>query len=91
MYTFESDLIKWMTLERIIQSEVSKKEKNKYHILMHIYIYIYIWNLERWYWWSCFQDGNTDVDLEDRFVATVGEGEGGQADRIALKQTHFHM
>ena len=45
MYTFESDLIKWMTLERIIHSEVSKKEKNKYNILMHIYI----WNLERWY------------------------------------------
>ena len=40
MYTFEPDLIKWMTLERIIQREVSKKEKNKYHILMHIYIYM---------------------------------------------------
>ena len=33
-----------MNLEPIIQSEVSQKEKNKYHILM----YIYIWNLERW-------------------------------------------
>ena len=35
--TFESVLIKWMNLEPIIQSEVSQKEKNKYHILMHIY------------------------------------------------------
>ena len=26
----------WMDLETIIQSEVSQKEKNKYHILMHI-------------------------------------------------------
>ena len=26
-----------MTLEPIIQSEVSQKEKDKYHILMHIY------------------------------------------------------
>ena len=26
----------WMDLELIIQSEVSQKEKNKYHILMHI-------------------------------------------------------
>ena len=26
-----------MNLESIIQSEVSQKEKNKYHILMHIY------------------------------------------------------
>ena len=28
---------KKMNLESIIQSEVSQKEKNKYHILMHIY------------------------------------------------------
>ena len=26
----------WMDLETVIQSEVSQKEKNKYHILMHI-------------------------------------------------------
>ena len=27
----------WMELETVIQSEVSQKEKNKYHILTHIY------------------------------------------------------
>ena len=27
----------WMDLETIIQSEVSQKEKNKYHILMHMH------------------------------------------------------
>ena len=26
----------WMNLESVIQSEVSQKEKNKYHILAHI-------------------------------------------------------
>ena len=26
----------WMDLETVIQSEVSQKEKNEYHILMHI-------------------------------------------------------
>ena len=26
----------WMDLETVIQSEVSQKERNKYHILMHI-------------------------------------------------------
>ena len=26
----------WMDLEAVIQSEVSQKEKNKYHILMHM-------------------------------------------------------
>ena len=35
--TFESALMRWTTLEPIIQNEVSQKEKYKYHILMHIY------------------------------------------------------
>ena len=35
--TFESVLMRWMTLEPIIQSEVSQKEKHQYVILMHIY------------------------------------------------------
>ena len=34
---FESVLMRWMNLEPIIQSEVSQKEKDKYHILTHIY------------------------------------------------------
>ena len=33
----ESVLMMWMNLEPLIQSEVSQKEKNKYHILMHVY------------------------------------------------------
>ena len=35
--TFESVLMKWMNLEPIIQSELSQKEKDKYHILTHIH------------------------------------------------------
>ena len=34
---FESVLMRWMDQEPIIQSEVSQKENDKYHILMHIY------------------------------------------------------
>ena len=34
---FVSVLVRWMNLEPIIQNEVSQKEKNKYHILMHIH------------------------------------------------------
>ena len=34
---FELVLVRWINLEPFIQSEVSQKEKNKYHILMHIY------------------------------------------------------
>ena len=33
----EAVLVRWMNLEPIIQSEVSQKEKNKRHILVHIY------------------------------------------------------
>ena len=33
---FESVLVRWMSLEPIIQSEVSQKEKNHYSILTHI-------------------------------------------------------
>ena len=34
---FESVLKRWVNLESIIQDEVSQKEKDKYHILVHIY------------------------------------------------------
>ena len=29
--------MRWMDLESVIQSEVSQKEKNKYHMLTHTY------------------------------------------------------
>ena len=34
---FESVLMRKMNLKHIIQSEKSQKEKDKYHIVMHIY------------------------------------------------------
>ena len=37
MNAFELVLVRWINIEAIIQREVSYKEKNKYHILMHIY------------------------------------------------------
>ena len=36
MNAFELALMRWMNLEPIIQSEVSQKEEDKYHILTHI-------------------------------------------------------
>ena len=41
---FESVLKRWMNIQHIIQSEVSQKEEDKYHILTK-----YIRNLEKWY------------------------------------------
>ena len=37
---FKSVLMRWMNPELIIQSEVSQKEKNKNHTLMHTRIYM---------------------------------------------------
>ena len=34
--TSESALMRWMSLGPILQSEVSQKEKDEYHILTHI-------------------------------------------------------
>ena len=34
---FASVVVRWMNLEPAIHSVLSQKEKNKYHILMHIY------------------------------------------------------
>ena len=34
---FESVVVRWMNLGTVLQSEVSQKEKNKYHILTYIY------------------------------------------------------
>ena len=48
--TFESVLMRWITLEPIIQSEVSQKEKHQYSIITHIYV---IW-----------KDGNNDPICE---------------------------
>ena len=30
-------VVRWMDLESVIQSEVSQKEKNKYHMLTHVH------------------------------------------------------
>ena len=59
---FESVLMRWMNLEPIIQSKVTQKEKNKYHILTHI------WNLERWYRRSYLHGNNGNIDIENRLT-----------------------
>ena len=30
-------VVRWMDLESVVRSEVSQKEKNKYHMLTHVY------------------------------------------------------
>ena len=61
-----------MNLEPIIQSEVTQKEKNKYHILMHIYVIQKDGTDE-----PICSTGDEDADLENRLLDTAEEGEGG--------------
>ena len=61
-----------MNLEPIIQSEVSLKEKNKYHVLTHMY------GMQEDYWYTYLQGCHGDAVIEYRLVDTVGEGEDGK-------------
>ena len=62
--------MRWTNLEPIIQSEVSQKEKDKYHILT------YIWNLERWHWLIYLQGSKGEIDTENRLMDSAGGKEG---------------
>ena len=55
--------ISWMDLETLIQSELSQKEKNKYHINAHV------WNLEKQYRYY-LQNRNRDTDIENKCMDT---------------------
>ena len=48
--------MRWINLEPIMQSEVSKEEKDKYHVLIHIYMKSrnMVWiNLSTGQQWRC--------------------------------------
>ena len=53
----------WMDLETLIQSELSQKEKNKYHINAHV------WNLEKQYRYY-LQNRNRDTDISNKYMDT---------------------
>ena len=60
-----------MNTEPIIQSKTSQKDKNKYHILMHIY------GIQKDGTDEYLQGSNGDVDIENRLMDMVGGGESG--------------
>ena len=72
-----TELVRWMHLEPVIQSEVSKKEKKKYHILMHIYIYIYIYMESRKIVLINQFGGSQQRCRHTERTCGHGEGEGG--------------
>ena len=84
--TLESVLMRWMTLELIIQSEESQKQKHQYSILTHIY--------------GIQKDGNDnpvcETAKETQMYRTVfwtlwKRARVGWFERIALKHVYYHM
>ena len=73
-----------MDLETVIQSEVSQKEENKYHILTHI---CRIW--KNWYRWSYLQSINRDTEVENKHVDTKGD-KGGAWDELGDWDWHIY-
>ena len=78
----------WIDLEYVIQSELSQKEKNKYHMLTH-----YIWNLkEKNALKNLGQARNKDGDVESRLEDTGrGKGKLGRSERVAWTYIHYQM
>ena len=82
--SLESVLMRWMNLEPVIQSEVSQKEKDKYHILMNIY---------------GIQKDGTDEPIcraakekhKEQTWTQWGKETEGRFKRIALKHIHYQV
>ena len=58
----------WMDLEIIMLTEVSWKEKDKYHDIT------YLWNLKQWSKWIYLQNRDRLKDVEDSHMVIKGEG-----------------
>ena len=69
----------WLRVEILILSEVSQKEKNKYHMIS------LMWNLKCGTSESIYKNRNRLTDMENRLVVAKGEGEGaGWAGSLGL-------
>ena len=76
-----------MELELVIWSEVSQKEKDKYHMMS-----LYMWNLKYatneliWNW-------NRLIGIENRFLIVKGEGKVGEGwiDSLGLTGANFYI
>ena len=51
----------------------------------------YMWTLEKCYWRTYIQGGNSDAHIENRFVDTLGKERVGQIEKEALKHIHYHV
>ena len=78
----------WMDLETVVQSEVSQKEKNKYHMLTHIYGILKKNGAEEPRGRTGIKTQNIENGPED-----MGSGKGklGRRERVAWTYIHYEM
>ena len=71
----------WIDMEIIILSEVSLKEKDKYHIML------FYMKSKKIYKWTYLQNRNRLAGIENNLVVTPGEGRRGtnQEDEIKIQ------
>ena len=69
----------WMDLEIIILSEVSQKEKDKYHMIWYHFYAKY----KIWYKWSYLQNRNRLTDTANKLMVTKGK-RGCKMDKLEV-------
>ena len=84
----ESVLMRWMSLEPIIQSEVSQKKKTKYCILTLIY------GIQKDGINESIRRAAMEMQTQRTDLRTQGQEEKervGQMERVAWKHIHYHI
>ena len=76
----------WMELEILILSEVSQKEKDKYHVMS------LICGIKVRHKWTYPQNRNRPMDMENRLVVATGKGEGvGWTGSMGLVDANYYI
>ena len=76
----------WKNLEPVIQSEESQKEKNKYHMLMHIYE-IQKNGIDE----PIYKDGMEMQTQRMDLWTQLGKERVGQMEKVASTFLHYHV
>ena len=82
---FES-VLRWMNLEPVIKSELSQKEKNKYHVLKHMY------GIQKYGTDEPICTAAVEMQMQRTDWGTqLGKEKVGQMERVAWKHIHYCM
>ena len=77
-------VVRWMDLESVIPSEVSQKEKNKYHMLTHIYEILKKNGYEE-------PRGRTGIKMQTYYRMDVRTQGGGRVSWDEVREWHGHI